>query len=189
MQPACAAGSAAGIGALTNLRELRVPGNRLAGLSPEVGALRKLHRLVADNNALTSLPGARFARCALFYTRTLSEPLLTHARPGARSTCSRVSHSSGPLLVRALSLLLHLMKHAPYVLSPLQAHAPLALVTLLQYLWCTSEHCGNLCLAPDALPENEQQGHACEQRASLEAAPVKHAGHVTKLDAQALCQL
>lgn len=46
-----------GIGALTNLRELRVSGNRLAGLSAEVGSLRKLHRLVADNNALASIPG------------------------------------------------------------------------------------------------------------------------------------
>lgn len=48
----------AGVGQLTNLRELRVSGNRLAGLPREVGALVKLHRLAADNNLLTSLPRA-----------------------------------------------------------------------------------------------------------------------------------
>jgi len=47
----------AGIGALTNLRELRVSGNKLSSLSAEVGSLRKLHRLIADNNLLTSIPG------------------------------------------------------------------------------------------------------------------------------------
>ena len=57
---ACASGLAmrAGVGQLTNLRELRVSGNRLAGLPREVGALVKLHRLAADNNLLTSLPRA-----------------------------------------------------------------------------------------------------------------------------------
>ena len=33
-------------------------GNRLAGLPREVGALAKLHRLVADGNLLTALPRA-----------------------------------------------------------------------------------------------------------------------------------
>lgn len=51
-------GRCAGIGTLTNLRELRVSGNKLAGLTSEIGSLRKLHRLVADNNLLTSIPGA-----------------------------------------------------------------------------------------------------------------------------------
>ena len=51
-------GVTAGIGALTNLRELRVSGNKLAGLTSEIGSLRKLHRLVADSNLLTSIPGS-----------------------------------------------------------------------------------------------------------------------------------
>ena len=50
-------GCHAGIGALTNLRELRVSGNKLSSLSAEVGSLRKLHRLIADGNLLTSIPG------------------------------------------------------------------------------------------------------------------------------------
>ena len=33
-------------------------GNRLAALPRELGALAKLHRLVADGNALTALPRA-----------------------------------------------------------------------------------------------------------------------------------
>ena len=49
---------AVGIGALTNLRELRVSGNKLSSLSAEVGSLRKLHRFIADNNLLTSIPGS-----------------------------------------------------------------------------------------------------------------------------------
>ena len=48
-----------GIGALSNLRELRVSGNKLSSLSAEVGSLRKLHRLIADGNLLTSIPGDR----------------------------------------------------------------------------------------------------------------------------------
>ena len=48
----------AGLGKLTNLRELRVASNRLAALPRELGALSKLHRLVADGNLLTALPRA-----------------------------------------------------------------------------------------------------------------------------------
>ena len=32
-------------------------GNKLSSLSAEVGSLRKLHRLIADGNLLTSIPG------------------------------------------------------------------------------------------------------------------------------------
>ena len=38
-------------------------GNKLSSLSAEVGALRKLHRLIADGNLLTSIPGDRGAAC------------------------------------------------------------------------------------------------------------------------------
>ena len=74
----CCGGAWPGIGALTNLRELRVSGNRLSGLSAEVGHLRKLHRLVADNNALTSIPGTgpkipKLYLYALWGTPTSSE--------------------------------------------------------------------------------------------------------------------
>ena len=55
----------AGIGALTNLRELRVSGNKLSSLSAEVGSLRKLHRLIADGNLLTSIPGKGVAACII----------------------------------------------------------------------------------------------------------------------------
>ena len=34
-------------------------GNKLSSLSAEVGSLRKLHRLIADGNLLTSIPGNR----------------------------------------------------------------------------------------------------------------------------------
>ena len=61
-QERCVFGCAAGIGALTNLRELRVSGNKLSSLSAKVGALRKLHRLIADNNLLTSIPGRHSPR-------------------------------------------------------------------------------------------------------------------------------
>ena len=45
------------IGQLTNLRELRIPNNKLTTLPHEIGQLHRLHRLVADNNQLTALPG------------------------------------------------------------------------------------------------------------------------------------
>ena len=38
-------------------------GNKLSSLSAEVGALRKLHRLIADNNMLTSIPGVASSIC------------------------------------------------------------------------------------------------------------------------------
>ena len=50
-------------GRLANLRELRVSGNKLSSLSAEVGSLRKLHRLIADGNLLTSIPGKGWAAC------------------------------------------------------------------------------------------------------------------------------
>jgi hypothetical protein len=56
----------AGLGALTNLRELRVSGNKLTGLMQEIGQLRKLQCLAADNNLLASIPGAT-CTCALSY--------------------------------------------------------------------------------------------------------------------------
>ena len=57
---------------LTNLRELRVSGNKLSSLSAEVGSLRKLHRLIADNNLLTSIPGNSLLLARLQRTLVLS---------------------------------------------------------------------------------------------------------------------
>ena len=37
--------------------------NKLSSLSAEVGSLRKLHRLIADGNLLTSIPGKEGAAC------------------------------------------------------------------------------------------------------------------------------
>lgn len=61
-----------GIGALIHLRELRVSGNKLSSLSAEVGSLRKLHRLIADNNLLTSIPGTSPPQCILQLVTILS---------------------------------------------------------------------------------------------------------------------
>ena len=49
--------SAAALGKLTNLREFRVAGNRLVALPEEIGSLRHLRKLVADNNLITAMPG------------------------------------------------------------------------------------------------------------------------------------
>lgn len=45
------------VGRLTNLRELHVSANRLAQLPRELGLLRRLQTLKADDNLLTALPG------------------------------------------------------------------------------------------------------------------------------------
>ncbi len=65
---------------LTNLQELRLSDNRLNQLPKEIGQLVELRRLVADNNQLTSLPGAlpllkdRGCVCV-----PLSSPCLSHS--------------------------------------------------------------------------------------------------------------
>jgi Leucine-rich repeat (LRR) protein len=46
------------VGGLGGLLELRLSDNKLAALPREIGLLRALRVLVADNNLLTALPGA-----------------------------------------------------------------------------------------------------------------------------------
>ena len=43
---------------MTTLRQLDVSGNRLTALPRELGRLVKLRSLLADNNLITSVPGA-----------------------------------------------------------------------------------------------------------------------------------
>ena len=57
---------AVAIGLLTNLRELRVASNRLTALPHELGSLTALHRLVADNNLITSIPGKHICAETIF---------------------------------------------------------------------------------------------------------------------------
>ena len=49
------------VGGLGGLLELRLSDNKLTALPREIGLLRALRVLVADNNLLSALPGANFA--------------------------------------------------------------------------------------------------------------------------------
>jgi Leucine-rich repeat (LRR) protein len=158
---------AAGIGALTNLRELRVAGNRLAGLSPEVGALRKLHRLVADNNALTSLPGARTPPCILrlIFHSSKARPATGCVHPA----CGAVSNVPVDHAVHAQST-----GSAPRAACTMcsvifcTAHAHLALVNLLHAFlrrtWALRSTASCIRL-PSGLP----LAGACEQSEEFQA--------------------
>lgn len=59
------------VGGLGGLVELRLSDNKLTSLAREIGLLRNLRILVADNNQLTTLPSASTSRLLLCLTSDL----------------------------------------------------------------------------------------------------------------------